>query len=115
MQIHEQINTLSSASIRKNPSFDRRIAVPQMNYDLMSSEIYGHALVYMSHGIEIDAVSETVGLLVHQTIAHHFQIVIHEIVVIKIESRIKTQGDQSDTGNHHQSQQHLQHGESLFS
>ena len=49
MQIHEQINTLSKASIRKKPLFDRRISVPQMDNDLMSAEIDSLALIDMAH------------------------------------------------------------------
>ena len=49
VQIQEQMNTLSNASIRKNPLFDSRISVPQVDDDLVSSEIDSFTLIDMSH------------------------------------------------------------------
>lgn len=89
MQIQEQIKTLKSASIRKNPLSDRRISVPQMDDDFMPSEIDSLALIDMPHTVEEDAAFVAAGLFFSQTFAQSFQIFIHVIVMIKIQDWIE--------------------------
>ena len=95
MQMQDTIKTLNRASSIKKPSSDARIAIPQMDDNLMTGKINGLGLADMSIGIDIYPAFKDIPLLGSKAVIKSLKIIIHLVIVIKIQMWIETKSNQS--------------------